>query len=350
VNRGPAGGAEPEPEPASTFRCGLCGGERAEPVLVGHDRQHGIPGRWQLSRCVGCGLVQIDPLPARDRLGALYPPAYYAHRASGSTFRPIRPSAARRFVLRHRLGYPPGRGGPLERAAAALLAPFVSRRKLLPWIGAGVLLDVGCGVGSALWRLRAAGWTVHGVETDDEAAAVGRAQGLDIRTGDLVAAGFPAAHFDLVRLSHVLEHVPAPLEVLREVRRILKPDGRLWMALPNIGSRNFERHGARWFPLELPRHLFHFTPDTIRAACAAAGLRVVAVRFRSSADLHAQTLEYARRERAAASGAAPAGRPLPQRRLLVRALRPLVWWLDRRGRGDLMEVTCAPAEAGGVRR
>lgn len=327
------------PAAATEVACEVCDEVRREPVLVGRDRLHGVPGEWQLTRCVGCGLVRIDPLPGADEIASFYPGAdYYAHRASRGTFRAIEVSGVKRYVLRHRYGYPPhGRTGRLHRVAAAIAARLVSKKYLLPWVGDGEILDVGCGVGSALWRLRAFGWHVHGLEIDDAAAEVGRRNGLDIRTGTLEDTRYEDASFDVVRLSHVLEHVRSPLTVLRIVRRICKPDGRLWMAMPNVASWGFERFGACWFPLELPRHLYQFSPATLRALCERAGFRVLEIRHRTWPDMVLRSMDYERE----AGGPSAIG-PLHRRKILHRVLAPWTRFVDRRGRGDLIECWCAP--------
>jgi SAM-dependent methyltransferase len=215
----------------------------------------------------------------------------------------------------------------------------VSRKNLLHWNGQGRLLDVGCGVGSALWRLRSYGWDVQGLELDDAAAAVGRERGLPIATGSLEDCDLVAGSFDVVRMSHVLEHACSPLATLKAAHRLLRPGGSLLMMLPNIGSFGLRRFGTNWFPLELPRHLWHFTPSTLGRLCAAAGFERVRIRCRTTADMWMRSWQYVRDERAARSGRPLVGRPLHQRRWLKRLVMLPVWIADRCGVGDLMDCT-----------
>ncbi|MEZ5654236.1 MAG: class I SAM-dependent methyltransferase [Burkholderiaceae bacterium] len=323
------------PHSVDAAGCELCGAV-ATPITVlrGRDREHGVPGEWDLVRCAACELVRIEPMPAVEDIGGFYPDdEYYAHKTSDRTFRPVQVSAIKRFVLRHRHGYPGGCKGGARAALAGLLSRFVSAKYVLPWVGSGRLLDVGCGVGAALWRLRAFGWQVRGVELDDGAAAIGRQHGLDIVTGTLFDAALPDAAFDVVRLSHVLEHLPSPLAALREIHRILAPGGQLVMAVPNFDAAGRQQFGSCWFPLELPRHLFHFTPATMQRLLQKGGFRPLSMHTASSVEHHAKSIEQQRRE---------AGDPTPlsrdQRRALGRRIGAQLRDDDRRMRGDILEV------------
>ena len=329
--------------PSVAFLCGACKHGSYSHLLTGKDLLHGLQGQWDLVTCDNCQLTQMHPMPRPEELTGYYPATYYAHQDSHGTFRKIRVSRIKKFVLRHHYGYPPGKGRWPLRLAARCLSLLISKKKLFQWIGEGRLLDVGCGQGKALWRLQAFGWSVQGVETDSQAAAMGHEHGLRIHVGDLGSARLSDQSLDLVRMSHVLEHTPDPVAVLAEVRRILQPGGRAWIAVPNLGSAGFKRYQHNWFPLEIPRHLYHFTESSLRQLCQQVGLRVLSVRFKNNVSTTMDSMEYERRERAERSMQKLTGKPMPRRKWIRRLMWLKVWWQDRRRSGDTMEFTCGVA-------
>ena len=173
----------------------------------------------------------------------------------------------------------------IERAAA----PMAKRR----------VLDCGCGAGEYVRALLALGADAHGVEFDAGKVAAGKLQlGEDaarIAVGDLEALAFPDASFDLALLNEVLEHVPDDAAALREVRRVLRPDGRLVVLSPTR-LYPFETHGVfwrgtpqrvphtvpgiPWLPVRLGARFFdywarNYWPWELRALVEAAGFRVI---------------------------------------------------------------------------
>jgi SAM-dependent methyltransferase len=133
-------------------------------------------------------------------------------------------------------------------------------------------LDVGANDGFFLHLARQSGWDVQGVEIAESAAAYAREVfDLDVFVGQLTEANFPDQAFDVVTFWHVLEHVHDPLGHLQETYRILKPGGLLIVEVPNISSWQARLFGARWRALDTPRHLYHFSPDSLKAMLQKAG-------------------------------------------------------------------------------
>lgn len=143
--------------------------------------------------------------------------------------------------------------------------------KYLAYESRGRILDLGCGSGDLLHKMHALGWEPEGIDIDPAAVAVARRTGLGVRIGSLHDQKFPDACFDAVVMSHVIEHVHHPLELLSEVRRILKPGRRLVIATPNAASLGHRMLGARWPFLDPPRHLQIFTMPALKSLVHAAG-------------------------------------------------------------------------------
>ncbi|MFO0966015.1 MAG: class I SAM-dependent methyltransferase [Gemmataceae bacterium] len=163
----------------------------------------------------------------------------------------------------------------------------------MPLEGQGRLLDFGCGGGSFLIRMRRLGWNVTGL--DFSSAVVDRLRathGLTVHQGSLPHADLPDESFDVITMWESLEHVHQPLDVLRAAQRLLAKGGKILVSLHNIESVAFRWFGPAWFPLDLPRHLTHFSPSTLRLALHEAGFQPGRVRMlrssswlRKSADI-----------------------------------------------------------------
>ena len=244
------------------------------------DRLYGVPGEWQLQRCLGCDAAYLDPRPDEASIARAYE-AYHTHEPpppAGKTRR-LR-KALRNGYLNARYGYALRPASPLGRLVVPL---FPTRRAAAdrhvrglrrPREGARVL-DVGCGNGEFLREMRAAGWIGLGVETDPQAVARARLHGLDVREGSVEEAAFEPGSVDAVTLSHVVEHLHDPVATLRACRGLLRGGGVLWIATPNLSSPGHARYGRAWRGLEPPRHLVLFGPGALAQAVERAGFRAV---------------------------------------------------------------------------
>lgn len=254
--------------------CPVCASPAPAPWLRAADPLLGGARRWTVRRCRRCGLGMVDPLPASSELDAAYPADFDPYVRPHRDPRPLGRLA--RAYCEARLGWPE-RGGRAPRWLLAAAAPWLAlRHRGIPFRGRGRWLDVGCGGGAALHRFRALepAFEPHGLERDAGAAARARALGFDVRHGRFPESGLPTGCFDVVTLNHVLEHLADPVAALREVRRLLAPGGAALVAVPNRAGCWARLLGARWVALDLPRHLYHFTPASLRRAAGAAGLRI----------------------------------------------------------------------------
>lgn len=152
----------------------------------------------------------------------------------------------------------------------------------LPKNEGGKLLEVGCGAGGTLEVLTKKGWVTTGTDFDNEAVANAKSKGLNVFCGELFEQKFPDESFDVVVMSHVIEHVPHPVELLMECRRVLKKNGTLTLLTPNANARGFSYWDRNWFALDTPRHLQIFTPKSLAIIAEKAGY----IKIKSFSNMH----------------------------------------------------------------
>jgi SAM-dependent methyltransferase len=262
--------------------CLLCG-RQGQPLYTGlRDRLFDAPGIWDLLRCGDCGLIWLNPQPILEDIPKLYK-TYFTHQKGNGAPGPPRLGRKMREAIRATsLGYDellPGRSWHWIGRAASLIPLLrhmaVASLMFLDAPSRGKLLDVGCGNGEFLVTMRGLGWDVQGVEADPEAAGLAREKhGLPVLTGTLEDADLPAASFDAITMQHVIEHLPNPVTSLTHCGRLLKEGGKLIVITPcseSLGHRAFRRS---WFPLDPPRHLHLFSPQTLNWATRRAKMEV----------------------------------------------------------------------------
>jgi 2-polyprenyl-3-methyl-5-hydroxy-6-metoxy-1,4-benzoquinol methylase len=228
-------------ETLETVSCNLCGGRETRLYLD--------MGPYAYRRCRSCGLIYQNPRPVFRDLRRRYGEGYFKYEFSNQA----------NFFNLMKLGlgdigfdeYYNGRNG--------------DRR----------FLDIGCATGLLLNYMKSKGWQIQGVEVCRESAEYGmRNYGIPVHIGTLDEAVFPDHSFDAVHFSHVIEHVPDPRSMLLEVKRVLKPEGRVVITTPNVGGLQ-----ARWarkgWRSSIPDHVYLFSKKTLRRMLEKTGYRVV---------------------------------------------------------------------------
>lgn len=247
-------------------RCPACGSAKRDARRYSrHDDGGVMPDVWHMVCCADCGSLYLDPRPDAESLPRAYL-TYYTHQAesidvpesgaSGLAWRLIHGYLNRRFGMRRQ---------PANALGFHLFSAIEPWRLKLDYYGRhltrarapvpGRLLDVGCGNGAFLVRAREMGWTVLGCEPDAAAVAACRGLGLDVVQGDVFHPAFDQQHFDVITMSHVIEHVADPSALLKRAHALLRPGGLLWAALPNPRSLGLRVFGAAWRGLHIPFHL-----------------------------------------------------------------------------------------------
>ena len=237
------------------------------------DQLFSAPEKWSLSQCPNCKLIWLNPYPAEDELGKLYQ-SYYTHENIRKNFLSKLVSFFESDVL-HSLGYQTS-----GRAIVGSIIPFFKEYVALGIMGVkkswgNKLLDVGCGNGEYLNKMKNLGWEVEGQETDPKAAQFANEKyKLKIHVGDLLGTNLPTETFDVVTLNHVIEHVIDPEKLLSECYRILKPGGRLVLLTPNVESLGYKLFRQNWRGLEVPRHMAVFSVSNLGVLVKRAGFAI----------------------------------------------------------------------------
>jgi len=156
---------------------------------------------------------------------------------------------------------------------ALFRALFQFNCKVLPDVEPGKMLEVGCASGGFLAQMLEAGWQVKGIEFSEKAADSARASGFDVVTGSVESVGEFEQTFDLIVGWMVIEHLHDPVGALRKLASWTRDGGHLAISVPNAASFDFVLFKGAGYALQLPNHLYHFTPKTITALLERSGWR-----------------------------------------------------------------------------
>jgi SAM-dependent methyltransferase len=255
--RGLASGSELDPR-TNTKRarathgideCPVCGQTGAGEWLQAPDRLHGRQEKYTLLRCPNCSLVWLSQPPKPGEMHRHYTDAY------------------------DRLISAAGQNSPQR---------WRDRNKTLAqYKRSGALLDLGCSSGSFLESLPDGDWKLYGIEMSTETAQTAEERtGAQVFVGDILDAWFPAESFDVITCFDVFEHLYEPRRVMARVSEWLKPGGIFYVLVPNVDSAEGRVFRSYWHGLELPRHLFHYSPASLKFLAESAGLREVSLETR----------------------------------------------------------------------
>jgi SAM-dependent methyltransferase len=168
--------------------------------------------------------------------------------------------------------------------APAPAAPVTRYRQWLEkaegLVGRGHVLEIGAGSGGFVRAALARGWKVDANEVSDSGLEMLRRTAATVFPGDLAAAHYPDAQFDLVVSLEVIEHLPAPVDHVREMWRVTRPGGLLILTTPSFNGLSRRYLGIRWRVID-PEHLGYFTPSTLLRLLRDVGYKSVRVRSTS---------------------------------------------------------------------
>ena len=241
------------------FTCLNCG----EPVSANarqrslKDRRKGLQGNWQLVECDSCGVISMMPMPTDEQLAA-----YYA-----AYLQDEQVDMSRRYGSRY----------PQLRKLFHRLSGDVDPRDFVRVPAGARVLDYGCGLAGYLCDFHDRGVAISGAEIAGYVVETCRSNGFDVHKVDNFShIPFADGEFDIVYLMQVFEHLRDPHVFMKELARILKGGGMLYLAVPNAASIWRKVFGDNWVSgWFAPFHLFHYNRGTLTELAARHGLDVV---------------------------------------------------------------------------
>lgn len=218
------------------------------------------PGKWTYWDCAQCEALYLNPRPTEASIGKAYS-SYYTHGSSGDSLKQRIKTQLKNECFSHwlntniapRINLPKSLGFMLSPLKKILYVPFELEQLIA--LPKGKLLDVGCGSGNMLILAKEIGWDVTGLEIDPNAVKAARGKGLNVIEGDYRKLEQLSNSFDCIVCSHVLEHVHQPSMLLELLAKALKPQGVLFLSLPNAQSHVRAQFGESWRGIEAPRHV-----------------------------------------------------------------------------------------------
>lgn len=264
--------------PLEDIDCPLGCLRQDEVILTGRDLLHNLPGEFNVVKCCTCGLMRTNPRPTTDAIGVYYPDDYGPYLGTqiqaaevGSSFKQWLKFFAKRF--------------------------FKTNSMKLPKLKPGRMLEIGCASGAFLHQMSGQGWQVQGVEFSEKAAQAAAQLGYHVHAGPLENAPNPDEPFDLIVGWMVLEHLHDPLACLKKLSEWAKPGALLALSVPNAGSLEFKLFKEKWYALQLPTHIHHFTPATLEKILLASGWRLESVHHQRALSNLIASIGYVLRDK-----------------------------------------------------
>jgi SAM-dependent methyltransferase len=236
-------------------QCPVCSGFDIHEVLIVKD--YTVSGKtFPVFQCNVCTARFTQDIPGETEIGAYYQSDnYISHSDTREGLINKLYHQVRNLTLKHKRKLIEGQSGGAK----------------------GSILDYGCGTGAFIHEMQNAGWKITGLEPDIKARDLARKlNGSNIFPPDYIAS-LSDKQFDIITLWHVLEHVHRLHPTLKQLNRVMKPGSSIFIAVPNYTSDDAKAYGSAWAAWDVPRHLYHFSPLSMKKLLAANGFKLTAI-------------------------------------------------------------------------
>lgn len=257
--------------------CLICNSKNFRFLYLSRDRMFDLPGLFIIKQCQKCKFVFIDPKPTSKDLKKHYPSGQYysySEHEKKNFFETLRD-----YLINHYYN---------KTILTRIITSVIPNVPAIPNLNTeGKILDIGCGNGDTMLILKGLGWDAYGFDIDKRAIDAARKRGLsNVRVGSYhTLAKYPDNFFDAVRLYHVIEHLDNPELCLKLISKKLKKNGELIIGTPNIDSATSFIFGKYWYNLDTPRHLFLFSPKTLRYLMSQQSFRSISIEYVSAGGI-----------------------------------------------------------------
>ncbi len=246
-----------------TVNCNLCGSRKYTYLFSERDRDFKIGGFFEIARCKSCGLIFTNPRPSIKDIRYFYPNNYGPH-----------------------IGMPITNSNFIKKIIFRLWEDYkgLFSVDLVKNLVKGKILDIGCGSGAYLNYLRKKGWQVAGLDVSPLAVKQTRRLGIECFMSEVYNADFRPESFNVVTAINTIEHMHNPLRSLKKINEILKKNGTLIIVVPNVESLEAKIFGRHWHEWDIPRHLYHFSLETLTKLLELANFNIILVEHESRID------------------------------------------------------------------
>jgi len=232
-------------------KCFVCGGSELQPFINCKDYTVS-KSDFNIVSCKTCGFKFTNPRPDVTEIGKYYESDdYISHSDSGKGIVNSLYKLVRNYTINKKVN---------------LVDSFTKDK---------TILDIGCGTGTFLNACNKSGWMARGLEPSENARKFAlNTYKLEIKAENELSK-LPNKSFSIITMWHVLEHVNLLNERIEELNRLLKDDGTIIIAVPNCNSYDANYYKEFWAAYDLPRHLYHFTPDSIEKLLKKHNLKIL---------------------------------------------------------------------------